>query len=129
MIAGNASNARPITHMIGPSSLRNCAATIPFAVPTTPDSAATPSPIHNDSRAPYSTRVSTSRPNASVPNGNPAEGGRNRNRIRIAVGSSPVSTGARIAATVSTTTSTKPTRNERCPASLRTMDTRRRGVT
>ncbi len=48
----------------------------------------------------------------SVPNGKSIEGGRNRKRIRIAVGSTGVISGAKTAASTSATTSTAPMRND-----------------
>ena len=57
-----------ISRITSASSARNCAARMPITAPRNPETQATTSPTHSDTRAPYSTRVKMSRPNMSVPN-------------------------------------------------------------
>src|SRR3954463_10945423 len=111
-MAGNDISAS-ISRMIAPSSLRNCAAITPMMALHSPEITQTAIPTNSDTRAPYNTRVKTSRPNISVPKKNCDDGGRKRRRTRIAEGSTGEISGASTAASVNSRITEKPIMKER----------------
>src|SRR5215831_3490691 len=107
MMAGNA--MRPsITRMTTLSSARKWPATTPAPTPRTNESTTTQIPTRSDSRAPYTTRLSTSRPTSSVPNQCVAPGRLRRAATSIRPGS-PAMNGASTASTEIATMITAPT--------------------
>src|SRR5690554_2728954 len=85
-------------------------------------------PVRSETRAPYTTRLKTERPNSSVPNQCSAEGGCRRARRFCLAGGASAMTGARTATSTSASTSTRPNTAMRFRKKRRTAGERRKPV-
>src|SRR5262249_26070486 len=93
--------------------------------PTAKASSTTAAPTSNDRRAPYTTRLHTSRPTSSVPNQCAAPGAVNRAETSMRSGS-PAITGASAPITVVSVSSTRPMTVARRRTSRKSQSARRR---
>src|SRR5687767_11610993 len=109
----------------------------PSATPTSSEIASVAAPTTNETRAPYSRRVSTSRPSASRPSGWAPSGGRSRSSSVVASGSPGATNGAARPARHIASSTSAPARAVNRPRALRriaeprvehAMDQVRRGV-
>src|SRR5882724_10134430 len=107
MMAGKAMSPS-ITRITGLSSRRQYPAASPQTSPTANASSTTAAPTRSESRAPYTTRLHTSRPTSSVPNQCAAPGAVSRAETSMRRGS-PAMTGASVPTSVVTPSSTRPT--------------------
>src|SRR5882724_3710035 len=124
MMAGKAMSPS-ITRITGLSSRRQYPAASPQTSPTANASSTTAAPTSSESRAPYTTRLHTSRPTSSVPNQWAAPGAVRRAETSIRSGS-PAMTGASAPTTVVIASSTRPTRVARRRTSRVSQSARRR---
>src|SRR5207249_3035641 len=107
MMAGKAMSPS-ITRITGLSSRRQYPAASPQTSPTANASSTTAAPTRSESRAPYTTRLHTSRPTSSVPNQCRAPGAVSRAETSMRGGSRAM-TGASAPTSVVTPSSTRPT--------------------
>src|SRR5205809_52813 len=124
MMAGKAMSPS-ITRITGLSSRRQYPAASPQTSPTAKASSTTAAPTSSESRAPYTTRLHTSRPTSSVPNQCAAPGAVRRADTSMRSGS-PAMTGASTPTSVVTASSTRPTTVARRRTSRESQSARRR---